>query len=86
MIHELGKLAAAEEVTNNGGERFGIYQFLRSHGVDPLVEKSHAFLHQPLCASKTHPALIGEQFTHGPYSAAPQMINIIQSAFTLFQT
>jgi hypothetical protein len=38
LVHELRKLAAAEEVTDDGRQGFGIDELLGRHGFDALVE------------------------------------------------
>src|SRR6266404_5054417 len=60
LIHELRKLRPAKEIPDNRTERFWINELLRCHPIDIDVEQRHAFFDQPLRASKTHAALIGE--------------------------
>ena len=85
LVHELRKLAASEEITDDGRERFGIDQFLRRHRLDPLVEQGHALFDQTLGAGQADAALVGQQFAHGANAAAAQMVDIIQAAFALFE-
>ena len=85
LVHELAELAAAEEVTHDGGERLRIDELGGSHGVHVHVEQGHALFHQTLGAGQAHAALVGEQFTHGTHTAAAEMVNIIQNALTFTQ-
>ena len=81
LIHELGELAAAEEVTHHGTEGLGVDEFLRGHAFHVHIEQGHALFHQTLRAAQAHAALVGEEFTHGPHTTAAQVIDIIQDAF-----
>ena len=85
LVHELRKLAAAEEIADDGGERLRIDQLLRRHRFDALVEQRHAFLDQTFGAGQADAALVGEQFAHGADAAAAQMIDVVQRAFALLQ-
>src|SRR5437016_4329459 len=58
LIHELRKLRSAKEISDDRAERFWIDELLRCHPINIDVEQRHAFFDQPLCASKTHAALI----------------------------
>ena len=85
LIHELRKLAAAEEIADHRRERLGIDQLLRRHRFDALVEQRHALLDQALGAGQADAALVGEQFAHGAHAAAAQVVDVVQAAFALLE-
>src|SRR5207248_1549693 len=74
-----------EEIADDRAERLRIDQLLRRHSIDIDVEQSHAFLDQSLGPSQTDPALIGEQFAHGSYPPASEMIDVIERALAAAQ-
>ena len=78
------KLAAAEEIADDGGERLRIDQLLRRHAFDALIEQRHALLDQALGAGQTDAALVGEQFADGADAAAAEMIDVVQRCLRPF--
>ena len=78
LVHELAELAAPKKVANDCRERLGIHQLGGCHGIRFLVKKRHALLHQALGTGQAHPALVGEQFTHGANTTATKVIYIVQ--------
>ena len=84
LIHELRKLAAAEEIADDRATApSGLISFCGVIAVDALIEQRHALFHQTLGAGQTDAALVGQQFANGADAAAAQMIDVIQRAFTL---
>src|SRR5262249_11849330 len=73
LVHELGKLASAEEIADDGREGFWIDELLWRHGFDALVEEGHALLDEALGPGQTDAALVGEQFADGANAAAAEV-------------
>ena len=84
LVHELRKLAAAEEIADDGRERLGIDQLLRRHAFQALIEQRHALLDQAFGAGQADAALVGEQFAHGADAAAAEVIDVVQRCLRPF--
>ena len=85
LIHELGELAATEEIADHGRQRLWIDQFLRRHGFGALIEQRHALLDQTLGARQTDAALVGQQFAHRADAPAAQVVDVVQTPLPLLQ-
>ena len=85
LVHELGELRTAEEITHNGGKRLRVDEFLRGHALDVHVEQSHTLFHQALRAGEADAALVGKKLTHSADAAGTKVIDVIDDAFALFQ-
>ncbi len=83
LIHELGKLAAAEELLDRGGNRLGIDQIVRHHGFSFL--QIHPLPDRPLHSHQSHPILVFHQLTHSPHSAIAQVVDVINGALGVFK-
>src|SRR5580692_9507600 len=85
LIHELAQLRTAKEIADDRRERLGINQFLGPDRFDALIEKRHAFLDEAFGAGEADAALVGEQFAHGADTAAAEVVNVVETAFTFFE-
>ena len=85
LVHELGELRTAEEITHDGGKRLRVDEFLRGHALDVHVEQSHALFHQTLRAGKADAALVGKKLAYRADAAGTKVIDVIDDAFALFQ-
>ena len=75
LLHELGQLAAAEELTDNRHHRADVDQ---SHGGDLLwVADAHAFLHHPLHAPEPDTQLVLDKLAHGLNPSVAQVVYVI---------
>src|SRR5438128_2252788 len=79
LVHELRKLAAAEEIANHRRQRLGVDQLLWRHRFEALIEQRHALLDQAFGASEADTALVGEQFADGAHPAAAEVIDVIEA-------
>ena len=68
LIHELTKLAAAEEIANYRAQGLRVHQLGRRHRARFLIEQRHALFHEALRAGQAHAALVGDQLTHRPHT------------------
>ena len=84
LVHELAQLTAAEEVTHEGGQGFRIDEFGWGHALDIDVEQGHAFFDEAFGAAEADPALIGEQFTHGPHAAGAEVVDVVEQTVAIF--
>ena len=85
LVHELGELAAAEEVAHHGAEGLRVDELAGGDIAAGGIAQGHALLHQTLGAGKTHAALVGDKLTHGAHAAVAQVVNIIHLTFTMSQ-
>ena len=77
LIHELGQLAAPEELARGGHHRADVGQRC---GRDLLrVADGHALSHNPLHTQQPHPQLILDQLANGFYTPVSQVINIVRT-------
>src|SRR6187402_3941250 len=76
LIHELRQLRSTEKIPDDRAERFRINELLRRHPIHVDVEQSHSLLHETLGASKTDPALVGQQFAYSTHTAAAKVVDI----------
>ena len=83
LIHEVGELAAAEEVLDDGADRLGIDEGLRRELF--LVLEVHALADGPFHADEADAYLVGEQFADRADAAVAQVIDIVQHAFAAAQ-
>ena len=76
----------AKKVANHRTQGLGIDQLLRRHPIDVHVEKRHSLFHQPLGSRQTDPALVRQQLANCTYSAASEMVDVIQDPLTFSQS
>ena len=85
LVHELGKLAATEEVAHDGTERLRVDELAGRQVLFGRVAQGHTLLHQTLRAGKAHAALVGNQLTHGTHAAAAQVVDVVHLALSVLQ-
>ena len=79
LIHELRKLAAAEEFIHHGRNGLCIDEIVGHHGFDVL--QAHLLLDGAFHTHQTDPVLILDQFPYGTDPAIAQMVNVVHAAF-----
>ena len=84
LIHKLGKLTAAEELTDGRHNRLGVDQVVR-HGGFHLLMNRHFFLDRPFHPHQTDSELIFQQLPNGTNATVPQMVNIVHAPDTLLE-
>ncbi len=75
LIHELGKLAGAEEFVNHGHDRLDGDQSLRSDYIHIL--DGHSFLYDSLHSAEAYFELVHQELAHASYAAVTQMIDVV---------
>ena len=78
LIHELRKLAAAEELLDGRRNRADVDQILRAHLVQIL--NGHALLDHALQAGQAHADLVLQQFAHRAQAAVAEVVDIVHIA------
>ena len=58
---------------------------MRRHPIDIDVKQRHPFFHETLGARETDTALVGEQFADRAHTTTPEMIDVVERAFTAAQ-
>ncbi len=76
LIHELGKLRAAEEFANRGHNRLRIHQVMR-HGRGHFLVNGHLFLDGALHANEPDAELIFQELADRTDAAIAQMIDVV---------
>ena len=85
LIHELGQLAAREEVADDRRQRLRVDQLLGRDRVDALVVHRHALADQTLGAGQAHAALVGQELADGADAAGAEVIDVVNDAFALLE-
>ena len=76
LIHELGELAAAEELPDGGRHRLGIDQVM-GHGRGHLLMHGHLFLDGALHSHQADAELVLQELAHGPDPPVPQVVDVV---------
>ena len=81
LVHELGKLRAAEELPHRGDHRTDVNQPLGSGGLG--VHQSHFFFDHPLHPEQANADLILDQFANRSDAAVAQVVDVVRAALAL---
>ena len=84
LVHELRKLAGAEELADGRHHRLGVHQVVR-HGRRHFLVHRHLFLDGALHAHQADAELVFEQFAHRAHAAVAQVVDIVHRADALAQ-
>ena len=84
LVHELRKLAGAEELADGRHHRLGVHQVVR-HGRRHFLVDRHLFLDGALHAHQADAELVFEQFAHRAHAAVAQVIDVVHRADALAQ-
>ena len=77
LIHELRKLARAEELPHSGCHRLGVDQITRHRGLHLLMDR-HLLLDRALHALETDTKLIFQQLAHRAHTPVSQVIDVVR--------
>ncbi len=80
LVHELGQLAGAEKLVDDGRDRFCVHQVVGHHGLHVL--EAHLFFDRPLHPDETDAVLVFDEFPHGADPAVAQVIDVVHAAVT----
>ena len=83
LIHELAKLAGAEELLDRRHQGFGIDQLSWSKRIG--FTYSHALLNDPFEAIQSDTHLVLKQFANGSHPTVTEMVNIVKGSATDIQ-
>ena len=84
LIHELRKLAGAEEFADGRHHRLGVHQVVR-HGRRHFLVHRHLFLDGALHAHQADAELVFEQLAHRAHAAVAQVVDVVHRADALAQ-
>jgi len=79
LVHELGKLGAAEEFLQRGHDRLGVDQVV-GHDLGQLLENRHLLLDGALHAHEADAELVLEQLADGAHPAVAQVVDVVGRA------
>jgi len=80
LVHELGKLAAAEEVADHAGERLGVDEPVRGDRLGAHVVDVHPLLGEALHPGEADAALVLEELAHRADPAVAEVIDVVEPA------
>jgi hypothetical protein len=83
LVHELRKLAGAEELAHRRRRRLGVDQILRHHRVD--LDRGHALLDRALHAQQAEAVLVFHQLADRAHPAVAQVVDIVDLALAVAQ-
>ncbi len=83
LIHELGQLAGPKEFLYCCCNRTNIYKSLGRRRINIL--DGHPLTNHPFHTGKTYTELVLEEFSHRAETSVPQVIDIINTPYTMIQ-
>ena len=75
LVHELGQLAAAEELLDRGGNRTRVDE-PRGRGFGRVLD-AHAFLDHPLHPEQADPELLGQQLANRAHAPVAKVVDMV---------
>ena len=83
LVHELRKLAGAEELAHGSHGGLGVDEIVRHHRAD--IDRAHALLHGALHAQQADAVLVFQQLAHRTHAAIAEIVDVVDFALAVLK-